>query len=440
MKKFDAKNITLKSLWQLFIVVAIPFITVTGATVIPYTLRLPCIYAVSISFLLIFLLSDIKLKFNAVSVAAFFLLSYIGISIAYSYDSSSTVQLFLLYLCAFSLLFIDLPDNYYDKLLTITYVICSVIAFSILLSAVVENCMMKYFWFIVNPTHTAQVTNAINNELAIGAYSGFAREKAEAAYIMNVGIAILFSRYFSFGKLEKKDIFMLLVFLAALMLTGKRTLLIIAILAFAIFMVISNVKSKVFKTASIILIALCFAFIVIMFIPKVANVFDRFMDQENMTSFGSRDALWKYITMMIAQFPLFGAGFGSYNQFAYDNGLRVGGSKWMFNGHNCYLQVFGELGIVGSAIFAAFVILAFIFTIKSIKKFKNNPNEAKLCYYSLYIQILIIIYSATGNPTYSRQIIFIWFFSIGMMLHVNRKNNSDIKILKNAKIHERQYL
>ena len=205
-------------------------------------------------------------------------------------------------------------------------------------------------------------------------------------------------------------------------------------------MVISNVKSKVFKTASIILIALCFAFIVIMFIPKVANVFDRFMDQENMTSFGSRDALWKYITMMIAPFPLFGAGFGSYNQFAYDNGLRVGGNKWMFNGHNCYLQVFGELGIVGSAIFAAFVILAFIFTIKSIKKFKNNPNEAKLCYYSLYIQILIIIYSATGNPTYSRQIISIWFFSIGMMLHVNRKNNSDIKILKNAKIHERQYL
>ena len=45
--------------------------------------------------------------------------------------------------------------------------------------------MLKYFWFIINPNHSEQVAQAIQNELSIGAYSGFAREKGEAAYIMN---------------------------------------------------------------------------------------------------------------------------------------------------------------------------------------------------------------------------------------------------------------
>lgn len=51
------------------------------------------------------------------------------------------------------------------------------------------------------------------------------------------------------------------------------------------------------------------------------------------------------------KYPVFGAGFGSYNQFAYDNGLRVGGDRWNFNGHNCYFQIAVELGIVGSIFF-----------------------------------------------------------------------------------------
>lgn len=78
----------------MFLVIAIPFITVTGATIFPYTLRLPLIYTVGILFAVVFVLTDIKLQFNAVSGTAFILLSYICISIAYSYDPASTLNLF----------------------------------------------------------------------------------------------------------------------------------------------------------------------------------------------------------------------------------------------------------------------------------------------------------------------------------------------------------
>ena len=103
----------------MFLVIAIPFITVTGATIFPYTLRLPLIYTVGILFAVVFVLTDITLQFNAVSGTAFILLSYICISIAYSYDPASTLNLFWLYLCAFTLLFIDLPGSYYKKIFTI---------------------------------------------------------------------------------------------------------------------------------------------------------------------------------------------------------------------------------------------------------------------------------------------------------------------------------
>lgn len=78
----------------MFLVIAIPFITVTGATIFPYTLRLPLIYTVGILFAVVFVLTDITLQFNAVSGTAFILLSYICISIAYSYDPASTLNLF----------------------------------------------------------------------------------------------------------------------------------------------------------------------------------------------------------------------------------------------------------------------------------------------------------------------------------------------------------
>nr|WP_181980390.1 O-antigen ligase family protein [Ruminococcus sp. AM36-18] len=254
---------------------------------------------------------------------------------------------------------------------------------------------------------------------------------------MNVGIALLLSKYFSSQKLKKIDILMLFVFIVSLMLTGKRTLFIIPVLSFALFMVISNIKGKFAKTGGIVLSALSAVFILSMFIPKVANIFDRFMDEENIMALGNRDSLWKYFLLMGEKYPVFGAGFGSYNQFAYDNGLRVGGARWNFNGHNCYFQIAVELGIVGSIFFLLFAVLSVVLTILAIRRVKNICDDARICYFSLYIQIMILAYSVTGNPTYSRQIMFIWFFSIGAVLHIARKHNIDIVINKES---ERRHL
>ena len=97
---------------------------------------------------------------------------------------------------------------------------------------------------------------------------------------------------------------------------------------------VAHIKSKLFRAASVIIIAGIGVIFIKMFVPEMANIFNRFLDQDSMESIGNRDELWKYIFMMISQYTLFGAGFGSYNEYAYQNGLRVYGAKWTYNAHN----------------------------------------------------------------------------------------------------------
>ncbi len=425
--KFDFK---ISDLWHIFLIVAIPLICVSGGSPVPLTLRRPLIYVLGIVFVLIFILSGVKLKMNIVTTSAFLFLSYIAISLFYSYDKDTTLSILLFYLCAFTLLFIDLPADIYSKIITVTYVFCIVISFSIILSVLVEDCMLTYFKFIVNPTNSEEITYSIKRELSTGAYSGLAREKTAAGFILNVGIGISFAKFFSTGKLVKMDIVYLLSFFVALMLTGKRTLFVISIVCFAVFMIVSKIKSKMFIVGYVTLIALCLLFLIIMFIPEVANIFTRFLDSENLETIGNRDILWKYLYLMIEENWLFGAGFGSYNIYAFDNGMLIGNQFWMNYAHNSYLQAFGELGIIGSTFLLIFVVTALVVSFRLLSQIKENTQASYLLYFSLYIQLMVVIYSVTGNPIYTTTIVVLWFFSIGIALSLAYKYSPRIENMK----------
>ncbi len=434
--KFDFK---VGDLWNIFLIVALPLICVGGGTPIPLTLREPLVYALGLAFIAVFILSGVKLKMNIVTTSAFLFLSYVGISLFYSYDKQNTLNVLLFYLCSYTLLFIDLPIDRYSKIITVMYVFCIVIAFSIILSAVVENCMLTYFKFIVNPTNSAEITESIQRELSMGAYSGLAREKTGAGFILNVGIGIVFAKFFSSGKLAKKDIIFLLSFFVALMLTGKRTLFVISIVCFAVFMIISKIKSKTFIIGYVSLLAVCILFLVVMFVPEVANIFTRFMDSENLETLGNRDVLWEYVFYMIEDNWLFGAGFGSYNLYAFDKGMLIGNQYWINYAHNSYLQAFGELGIVGCSFLLIFVVTALIISLRLIKHTNDNPSASYLLYFSLYIQLMVLVYSVTGNPIYTRTIVVMWFFAIGIALSLAYKFSPKSENLKLFKVRRASY-
>lgn len=428
MRYIDTSKITIKKILYSLLIVMIPIICVGGASFFPYILRLPLIYATAILFLASFVFSDLKIRLNFPSICFLLLVSYIGISVFFSIDSKTTINLLLIYLSCATLLFLDLPENITHKIISVIYVICIVIAFSIVISVFIKNCMNTYFWFIVNPSRSATVTSAINKELAIGSYSGFAREKAEAAYIMNVGIAISSAKYFSKSKFEKYQLFFTFVLFSALILTGKRTFFIVPIICFLVLILIAKVKSKAIKFICIALIFVFCVFIIMMFFPNMANIFNRFMDSENVETIGNRNVIWKYMFLMISKYWAFGAGFGSFNEFAYKNGLRVYNEKWEYNAHNSYIQFLGELGIVGTILLGLFIISALYITIQLIRK-EERISRLELLYFSLYIQIMVAVYSVTGNPLYTKQILFVWLFSIGLVLTVRNCSTVNVKKL-----------
>lgn len=422
MKNFDRSKIKIKELWILFITFAIPLISVGGASAVPYHLRLPLIYSVGVALVFAFIFTDTKISINVPNIIFAALVLYIALTMPFSLDQKTTMSLFLIYLSCFPLLFLNISPDKTQKIIFVCYVICIVIAVSIIISVPIKDCMNKYFWFIVNPTRSPAVTRKILNQLALGGYAGFATDMGEAAYIMNIGVAISFAEYFTRGKFTKKNLGLTVLFLCALALTGKRTYFITAIICFLAFMIVSKVKEKFFKIASIGLASAVAIFSIMMFIPSMANIFYRLSDVENIALMGGRTSLWEYAYQMISEFPIFGGGFGAYNEYAYQNGLRTYEQKWTFNAHNSYLQIFGELGIVGFSLLALFMLSSLVVTVMLLKKMsKKGDKNINLVYYSMYIQIMTLIYSLTGNPLYTKQYIFTWLFAIGIVLNLNRR-------------------
>lgn len=140
----DEKS-ALQQLWIAFLTVTIPIVCVSGASFFPYTIRLPLIYMTGIVFVIMFVFSNIKLYFNSVTIPFALFLICIGISCFNSLDVDTSFNLFLIYLCAFTLLFIDIPQNALSRIITVIYVFAIVIAFSIIISVFINNCMTNTF-------------------------------------------------------------------------------------------------------------------------------------------------------------------------------------------------------------------------------------------------------------------------------------------------------
>lgn len=414
-----------KDFYKLILVAAIPLICVGGVNYWTNTVRMPLIYIVFGITVLLFIISKVKLYISTCALlwTAFF--GMICVSYAYSIDKSSTLNFIIIYFVSIILLYMDFSEDTIDKIIKIIQIISFIYAVSILISVVIPNCMNNYFWFIVNPSRSANVARSLAAELRIGSYSGFAREKAEAAVIMNAGIATLFAKYFSGFKLKKFDIVTLLCCIGGLILTGKRTLAIICVIMFAVFMLLSDLRGKVIKIFSVLIISLTAVLIILAFIPSMSTLFERFSDSESIANGGGRvTSLWPYAEDMFGKSPIIGMGFASYNLFAYNQGMRSFGDMWQYYAHNVYKELLGELGIVGVIILLTAIALSIIFTALYIRKAPHQSLMKKHLMFSLFIQVLFTVYSFTGNCLYQTDQIYFWFFAIAVALSTIRRIRS----------------
>lgn len=417
-KKF---NLTPKNLIYLCLIFLIPIVCVTGVSVFPSNIKLPGTIAMGILCLIHTVFIKKKLVLNCITIPAIILCGFLLISSIYSLAPKSALKFCYMYLSSVALLFADLPEKVFSKAITISRIILIIIALSILLSTVIDDFIITYFKWFINPENSSEINFSITNEIKnCNAYSGLAKERGEAAYLMNIGLGIVLADYFAGKKFKIADWLQVFIFVGALYFTNKRMLFVIPIIAFAVMLFLSKIKGKPVKFVMIALVAVGFMIVLSMFIPIENNIFERFSAGDD-DFFNGREELWGYSLSMFAEYPIFGRGFASYNNYIYSKGYRYGGGKWVYYGHNCYYQVLGETGVVGAIIFLAVFIIPLVLTVAMLYRRILNKGETTLMMFALYVEILSFVYSISGNVLYYNQQIVMWFFAIAIVLYCKNK-------------------
>jgi len=214
-----------------------------------------------------------------------------------------------------------------------------------------------------------------------GAIAGICADHGTNAIFISIFIALSFSLLIKRKKII--NIIMTILGIIALLLTAKRGHLIANIAAMIITFLVNNKNNK--KTIkNTVYLSICFIIIIIIIrqFPATNFIFERFASlSEEGNLLNGRDGLYSVMFNSIT------------NNFILGTGIRTtliltGGN----DGHNIFLQIMTELGIVG-IIILTFILIKNIFNM--IKQRQNIYTSSSICF-----QIFFLINGLTGNPLY----------------------------------------
>lgn len=400
-------KINIKTIRTLAIIIFLSII-LSGASVFSYV-RIPRIFLCGLLGILgIYMIKDNKALSLSVMKMWLSWIFFLLITSFISYDFNNTIMATLIYLSFFLLIFLNFNEKDMKLLITIIRVVCIIFSASILMSVIIPNLFTEYFNFLI-----ATNTEVIKTEIAEGIYSGLTGEKSNAAFYMNIGIALEIALYNKDKKFKYKNFVLIFIYILALMLTGKRTLLVVSLIVIALGIKLLEIKGKAAKVFICGLMLIPVTFVILSFVPQASVTINRLLESSNYDTLNGRTRFWDFCIEMYEDKPLIGYGYDTFNEvFADKEHFIYNGKVWDMYAHNIYLELFGETGIIGFGIFCIALILLLI---KSIAAFKNKyaTNFQKvLLFFSIGIQVICILYGFTGNVIYAHYELGFYFAAI----------------------------
>lgn len=355
-----------------------------------------------------------------------FTIVFLMVHSLFSYDIRNSYRLMKFYVFFYIFLFVNHSENSIATFFDVVKKIIIFGAITIVISPMIDNFVLNYFSFFVkaNPVR-------IMGELSENTYSGIFSEKGNAAFLLNIGIALIGSKFlsndFKNNREKKVNVVEIFILFIALILTNKRALLVFPIIIFGFIYLFIKDKNKILKILKFLFPALILFVILINCFPVMGTVFDRFINDDD----NHRSELKMVCVEMNHKRPLFGFGINTYNQYAYDIGFRLNvyGSGdtdgiWRYHAHNIYYQLLGEVGYLGLLIIIFTFVYSIYNTVKVLRECSNKNNKKNIIF-SLYVQMLFVIYGFTGNTFYYYQQIAIYFISIKFLLTEIEKNKGE---------------
>jgi len=278
--------------------------------------------------------------------------------------------------------------------------------------------LILILFIILHPVFTQQISTIRNyfttdfeliyvndSNIRQGLYSGIFPDRAVSAFVASLGIFIGYIEIRN--KKSPLGLLYIIISLVALILTGKRGPLFATIISLVLiqFTISKNLR-KLFGY----MLGSAIIFVVLFFLLSnfefAQSMFDRIFDNENFFTY--RLEIYGQLLNDIVKKPIFGYGTGSTNN---DIGIL---------GHNIYLNILRENGIVGFLILIQIIIIIFF----KINKNKNIYLISNNDVYFILVFYYFCLYGLSGNPLYDNYIIIYTLMTLGA---INIKENNNEK-------------
>lgn len=267
-----------------------------------------------------------------------------------------------------------------------------------------------------------------------GTISGLCVNYGANAGIITIGTGIAIVKLIYSDKKDRiKKFFPFLIRLSGLLFTGKRSpvlLLIVAVGFIYVFIEKDKVDKKVFRVAILGIFSVMSLFIGAMFVPQLQVLVGRLLDSDDWTTLGGRTELYDLAIGMFKSNPLLGQGWNSYKLVSENTIGKVYVRQYArMQTHNIYLQLLSEVGLIGFAAIVTLLVMPIFTTFKMTRK--NGVQgylgiECNNCMIEdflscIFILIFFLLYGMTGNPLYDPYMYFLGMMSCAALQSYNVK-------------------
>lgn len=233
---------------------------------------------------------------------------------------------------------------------------------------------------------------------------GFSFQTAVTGFYLTILIGYLFCYLVSKNKYNRTDILYIILTLICFILlfkTGKRIFIALTLVVALIIFLFYN-KKHLFKIIGIVMI-MGFVFYILLYHTDIGQI----LIQRSMRADPTRGRSNIYAMMWhwFIQHPFVGNGLTSTQQLL----------KGYLNGHNIYLQILMESGVLGAFILIPFFLINIIKGFKILHFYiKNNKNsyELSLC---IFIELIFLGWGLTGNPLYDVYPFLVYMIAISVV-------------------------
>ena len=298
--------------------------------------------------------------------------------------------------------------------------------FDVCLSFGLFHALATWFFKFVPSLHSSFIVPLLGTwgshalrEVQIGLAPGIAPTYSTNAIYLAFGFCTTVSLFINDRR--QKYFIPVLICISALLLTGKRSQLLVSLFAFLLLYYLYNSDKKMtrfFNICGIVLASILVFDIVVQFVPELATFIVRFQQTAEMgdVTLGRTDRFAEAM-QIFCKHVFFGIGWnGSSYYFAQTLGIFI-------NVHNIYVQLLCETGIVGSILYFTFFLYNYLQAWQIIKKVKHSKysesEKATICA-AFMIETFFLLYGITGNSLYDFQTLFPYLASCGIVHYYSK--------------------